>query len=639
MTERSTLFDRVRAAYGLGEDGTALSTSGISQPLSTLSPMPPQLTELLKEPKVNSIRVPFDPEDQSDDEVVITSIYNRDNKAAKGNSTPKGDGKPNLKKTLSPEASIFQPKIVPLVSIPSSRGSGSPDAVPGKRYPSKRVPFCPWIIVQNYHSWFVGKQNGARIGPYFEKSAILKWQEWDFCYLWHPAKDKESTYVLMVPTRQFQSFLDRLNKTLNIQLTIPPGVNGDKFAVIFGQMKTPVPRFLGRAPDLVAFGRLTKAVPPLDPVDAIFELSNVEPRAREMFVRKVNGLSHKYDKTADRTNKSEKNRKKRLLDRRAWGQQIKRVQRYMGIREKIDAVPYRDNAPRYIMQSIDYSLVPPFIQEDHVIFVAMDIESYEFNHGLITELGFAILDTRKLAGQPPGPGCENWLSLIEGRHLRTTEYLTMVNRDMLAIVTSILQPWSPNGERRNVVLVGHDIKSDIALVKNIGFHVTDDMFMDIVDTQFIHQYLHMKSQQASLKSVLTDLEIEHYFLHNGGNDAMYTLQAMVRIVVLKREASLRRHGERMRPGYKPDPDIVEQGWESGGEFSDGTCINASNWRHNSFVADKADKNGTPLTSPSSAASATPQKTRVTGSPAAKTKASSMSAVQRLSLGQADLIDL
>ena len=213
---------------------------------------------------------------------------------------------------------------------------GSPDAKYGKNYPGQRVPFCPWLIVKNYHSWFVGKQNSVRIGPYFEKDALFKWQAWEFCYLWHPAKDKESTYVLVVPTSQFQRFLDRINQTLKIQLTFPPGTNGDKFAVIFGQMKTPVPRFLGRAPNALAFDALTKTVPPLDPQDAIFEKPKMKAQAQEMFVKKINGLSYKYGKGAEKKNKSEKTHKNRLLDRRTWGQQIKRVQRYLGIREKID---------------------------------------------------------------------------------------------------------------------------------------------------------------------------------------------------------------------------------------------------------------------------------------------------------------
>ena len=128
----------------------------------------------------------------------------------------------------------------------------------------------------------------------------------------------------------------------------------------------------------------------------------------------------------------------------------------------------------------------------------------------------------------------------------TSEFVGI--KDILAAVTQILQPRLPDGEPRHVVLVGHDIKSDISMVKNIGFHMTNDMFLDIVDTQYFHQHLRMRNLQAGLKAVLTELEIEHYFLHNGGNDAVYTLQAMVRIVVEKREASLRRQSERMRPG-------------------------------------------------------------------------------------------
>lgn len=97
MAEHTTLYDRVRAAYGLDGDGAGSNTSGTPQSPSALAPTPPQLTEHLDEPKVNSVRVPFDPEDQSDDEVVITSIYNRDNKVAKGKSTPKGTRPPGIK--------------------------------------------------------------------------------------------------------------------------------------------------------------------------------------------------------------------------------------------------------------------------------------------------------------------------------------------------------------------------------------------------------------------------------------------------------------------------------------------------------------------------------------------------------------
>ncbi|KJR87862.1 QDE-2-interacting protein [Sporothrix schenckii 1099-18] len=635
MEERTTLYDRVRAAYDLGENDDDAGGSKITDLPVSSSSTPPQLLDHLRELKVNSIRVQFDPDDQSDDEVVITSIYKRDNKSAKANGP--GNGSTDLagpKKTLSPEAPAFQPATIPLVDLYSSKGTGSVDARSGDKYPGNRVPFCPWLIARNYHSWFVGKQNGARIGPYFEKEAILKVQAWDFCYVWHPGKGKESKYILLVPTSQFRHFLDRINQTLKIQLTIPPGANGDKFAVVFGQMKTPVPRFLGRAPNLLAFEALTRAVPPLDPADAIFEMPNVKPQAKEMFVRKVEALSYQYGKGPDKKNKSEQVQIKRLRERREWGRQIKRVQRYMGIRGKIDTFSLQSNSARYVMQSLNYLFVPPFAQENDVVFVAMDIESFEFDHSAITEIGFAILDTRNFTGVPPGLGCANWLALIQGRHLRIAEHMSMVNRvhvkgcensfnfgrsefisikDILPVVTRILQPQLRDGSRRNVVLVGHDIKSDISLIKNIGFHMTDGIFLEVVDTQYFHQHLRMKNQQTGLKGVLADLDIDNYFLHNGGNDAVYTLQAMVRIVVEKREASLRRHAERLRPGFIPDASILEEGWDSGGEMTDGSPY--LNWPTGGYASSNS---GTPFAFPSTTDKAFPQKTRKSGSPAGKT---------------------
>lgn len=128
---------------------------------------------------------------------------------------------------------------------------------------------------------------------------------------------------------------------------------------------------------------------------------------------------------------------------------------------------------------------------------------------------------------------------------RESEFVSL--RDVLSVITDVLQPKS-DGEKRLVVLVGHDIQNDINLIKNVGFHVTEDMFLDIVDTQDFYQHLRMSSQQAGLKSVLDDLEIEHVFLHNGGNDAVYTLQAMIRLVIKKRQDSLRRYQESLLPG-------------------------------------------------------------------------------------------
>jgi hypothetical protein len=45
----------------------------------------------------------------------------------------------------------------------------------------------------------------------------------------------------------------------------------------------------------------------------------------------------------------------------------------------------------------------------------------------VTEIGFALLDTRDLRGVSPGENGANWLKLIQARHLRMQEYLHIKN--------------------------------------------------------------------------------------------------------------------------------------------------------------------------------------------------------------------
>lgn len=63
------------------------------------------------------------------------------------------------------------------------------------------------------------------------------------------------------------------------------------------------------------------------------------------------------------------------------------------------------------------------------MFVCFDIETYEKSPGLVTELGFAILDTKKLNDVAPGAGARNWFGLIQGRHIRIKEYSYIKNME------------------------------------------------------------------------------------------------------------------------------------------------------------------------------------------------------------------
>lgn len=63
--------------------------------------------------------------------------------------------------------------------------------------------------------------------------------------------------------------------------------------------------------------------------------------------------------------------------------------------------------------------------------ICCDVETYEKNPGLVTELGFAILDTKKLIDVAPGAGAQNWFGLIQGRHIRIKEYSYITNREFV----------------------------------------------------------------------------------------------------------------------------------------------------------------------------------------------------------------
>ncbi len=85
---------------------------------------------------------------------------------------------------------------------------------------------------------------------------------------------------------------------------------------------------------------------------------------------------------------------------------------------------------------------------------------------------------------------------------------------------------------RNIIIVGHDVHNDMGHLSRIGVDVSAaGNFLKTVDTQDLHQHWSGASDARSLRFMLDDIGIQHKNLHNGGNDAAYTLQAMVAMCV------------------------------------------------------------------------------------------------------------
>jgi hypothetical protein len=121
---------------------------------------------------------------------------------------------------------------------------------------------------------------------------------------------------------------------------------------------------------------------------------------------------------------------------------------------------------------------------------------------------------------------------------------------------------------RNIVLVGHSVLSDIQYLRTLGCNLFSikamanqarssiqssrnrpllPNFLEALDTANLFQVLKRDGQQRSLNALLDDLDIVGWNLHNGGNDARYTLEAMVRIALRSRLA-LNGHSQRREAG-------------------------------------------------------------------------------------------
>lgn len=73
---------------------------------------------------------------------------------------------------------------------------------------------------------------------------------------------------------------------------------------------------------------------------------------------------------------------------------------------------------------------------------------------------------------------------------------------------------------------------DVKYLRKVGYDVYNlSNLMEQVDTVSMWRYLTRDPNPRNLGSILADLGITGWNLHNAGNDAAYTLQAMVGIAI------------------------------------------------------------------------------------------------------------
>lgn len=94
-----------------------------------------------------------------------------------------------------------------------------------------------------------------------------------------------------------------------------------------------------------------------------------------------------------------------------------------------------------------------------------------------------------------------------------------------------------SGNQRPVVLVGHDLMQDLKFMKKVGYNVWQvPNILDEVDTKSLFQRLESCRDGRSLSNICYALDMPGINFHNAGNDATYTLRAMISIVVRQMRA-------------------------------------------------------------------------------------------------------
>lgn len=235
-----------------------------------------------------------------------------------------------------------------------------------------------------------------------------------------------------------------------------------------------------------------------------------------------------------------------------------------------------DGIPESPLPALNASSTPPYPFDLDSVIIAVDVESFERNNKLITEIGVATLDTRDLLHLAPGANGSNWFSKIRARHIRVKEYMHLVNKDLVQgcpdrfefgkseivskqdapkVVAACFKPpfsgpigrptQAESAEKRNILFLGHDSKHDIGYLIELGYNPLNlSNLVEILDTALMFRSYSRESNGRSLGHILYEMDIAGWNLHNAGNDAVYTLQAMLAMCVRDAERRGEKAGER-----------------------------------------------------------------------------------------------
>ncbi|KAF2773187.1 hypothetical protein EJ03DRAFT_156080 [Teratosphaeria nubilosa] len=442
------------------------------------------------------------------------------------------------------------------------------------------MKFAPFVAITKFPYKYVPYEwRQPLASAFFDEKKIYN-REWDMYYVYNGyfPTSKPTTFV---PLQQFETLLTEINdKFPDAKIELDDKAREEliyDFNLVGPLSKELRPRFLGHTTQHEQIAHSVDNLPFPGHVTISSSVQNDE--GYKTFVEHMDsavdaGKNKKSNKKRGKSNRIEE------LFRHSGGETsslIASAQRYLGLRPEEESLGAG-------MAKLNLDSATPSSHKSEPIFIAIDCEAYEEGAHAVTEVGVATLDTRDLKHMAPGPLGENWRQYIRARHFRITERTHMVNKkwvdgcpdkfqfgdsefvskDTIAsALTSCFHPpfsasprsaTSDDGDDeaveekvegpRNIIVLGHDLKQDIDYCHDIGFAVLNrGNLLDTMDTARMYMSYKREVNPTSLPKVLHNFDISAWHAHNGGNDAVYTIFAMLAICAEAAETSEMRAKE------------------------------------------------------------------------------------------------
>ncbi|KAH0364784.1 hypothetical protein KCU65_g6542, partial [Aureobasidium melanogenum] len=406
------------------------------------------------------------------------------------------------------------------------------------------MQFVPINAVSKFPYKYMKKSQSEPVSIQFFAGGKFWDRDWDLWYIHSPYFQSERP-TIFVPLAQFKQLLREIDSAYpSFAVRMPNNPEGTLvFPFEYSEHRLLRPHFLGKSSSKDDFDRLSSSAPHFG------RLANdeTEPDYIKYFRQDMDAAIDAGKNKGKSKAAKEAKQEARIEQQHNMRLQVERTQASLGL-----------------------SSSPPADSDLDVIYIAVDVESYERNHNIITEIGFATLDTRDVKGVPYGVAGKDWHKFIRARHFRINEYKHYVNsefvrgcpdqfefgesefvnlKDVPRMVASCFKhPYSAkdaknitedDGEKRNIIFLGHDTKQDVAYLQKLGYDPRNLANIKFQDTAAMWRAITGEQSTRGLAHIMYALELESWNTHNAGNDAVYTVHAMIGMCIkdLQKKAS------------------------------------------------------------------------------------------------------